>query len=124
VADLFFTPGHEWVRLDGGEATVGVTGAGLRGDVVYIELPDVGRRVEKGEACALVETVKTVLEVHAPLSGAVTAVNDAVFDDPDAIARQPLDIWLLKLCVDGDDRRDLMTEPQYAAWIRSDREDA
>ena len=101
MADLFFTAGHEWVRLDGPGAAVGVTGDGLYGDIVYIELPEIGRPVEAGEACAQVETVKSVRDVHAPVSGVVIAVNDSVFDDPDVIARQPLDTWLFKLRADG-----------------------
>ena len=83
---------------------------------VYIELPEIGRHVEKGEASALVETVKSVRDVHAPVGGVVTSVNDTVFDDPDMISRQPLETWLLKLRTDDDDRRNLMTKSQYAAW--------
>jgi glycine cleavage system H protein len=123
VADLFFTTGHEWVRLDGFEAVVGVTGDGLHGDVVFIELPDIGRRVKKGEACAQVETVKSVRDVHAPMGGVVIAVNDTVFDDPDVIARQPLNTWLFKLRMDDGDRENLMTKSQYAAWTRKKRDD-
>jgi len=123
VGQLFFTAGHEWTRLDGQEAAVGVTGDGLYGDVVYIELPEIGRRVEAGEACAQVETVKSVRDVHAPVSGVVTAVNDSVFDDPDVIARQPLDTWLFKLRADGDGREGLMTQAQYAAWTRRKEDD-
>lgn len=123
MADLFFTTGHEWARFDGDGAVVGVTGAGLRGDVVYIELPEIGRHVEKGEVCASVETVKSVRDVHAPISGVVTSVNDTVFDDPDVITRQPQETWLLKLCTDDDGRRGLMTESQYMAWIQAGRDD-
>lgn len=123
MADLFFTTGHEWVRLDGFEAVVGVTGDGLHGDVVFIELPDIGRRVKKGEACAQVETVKSVRDVHAPMGGVVIAVNDTVFDDPDVIARQPLNTWLFKLRMDDGDRENLMTKSQYAAWTRKKRDD-
>lgn len=118
MADLFFTTGHEWVRLDGLEAVVGITGDGLNGDVVYIELPDIGRRVETGEACAQVETAKQVRDVCAPMGGVVVAVNDSVFDDPDVIARQPMDTWLFKLRTDGGDTRYLMAQPQYEAWLR------
>ena len=123
MAELFFTTGHEWVRLDGPEAAVGVTGNGLYGDVVYIELPEIGRLVEAGEACAQVETVKSVRDVHAPVGGVVTAVNDSVFDDPDVIARQPLDTWLFKLRADGGGREGLMTQSQYAAWAYRKKDD-
>jgi glycine cleavage system H protein len=120
VADLLFTPWREWARFEGGEVTIGLTGDGFKGDVVYIELPDIGRQVEKGDACASVETVKAVFDVHAPVNGIVIAVNDSVFDDPDIIARRPLDTWLLKLSVLDDDRQSLLTEQQYAALIRTD----
>ena len=120
MAELFYTPGHEWIRFEDDKAFVGLTGVGLEGDVVYIELPDIGRRVEKGDACASVETVKTVRDVHAPVAGVVIAVNDAVFDDPDVITRQPLDSWLLKLNVYDHDRGGLLTERQYAALTQTD----
>lgn len=113
--ELYFTPQHEWVRFNGPEATVGLTAKGVTGDVVYIELPLVGRCFEKGGACASVETVKAVVEVCAPVAGRVTAVNDAVLDDPDSISRQPMDTWLFKLYASGDDREGLLTEREYAA---------
>ena len=111
---LFYTPRHEWIRLESGEAAVGLTGISLKGDVVYIELPDIGRHMEKDEICASVETVKAVSEVHAPVAGVVYAVNDAVFDDPDIISRQPMDTWLFKLRSLGDERQGLLTEREYA----------
>jgi glycine cleavage system H protein len=119
VADLFFTTGHEWIRFCDGEAVVGVSGVGLRGDVVYIELPEIGRYVKKGEVCALVETVKSVCDVHAPVTGVVISVNDTVFDDPDIIAKQPLETWLLKLRTADDDTQILMTATQYAVWAQT-----
>lgn len=109
-----YTPWHEWIRFEDGVAIIGLTGIGMKGDVVYIELPDTGRHVKKGDECALVETVKAVLSVHAPVAGVVTAVNDAVFDDPDIISRQPLDTWLFKLNVREDDTQGLLTEQEYA----------
>ena len=113
--EVFFTPQHEWVALNGRTAVVGLTAKGLSGDVVYIELPEVGQNVEKGTVCASVETAKAVTEVHAPLSGVVMAVNDAVFDDPDSISRQPLDTWLFKLDTRDGDNAGLLTEREYAA---------
>jgi glycine cleavage system H protein len=119
VADLFFTTGHEWIQFGDGEAVVGISGVGLRGDVVYIELPEIGRYVKKGEVCALVETVKSVCDVHAPVTGVVISVNDTVFDDPDIIAKQPMDTWLLKLRMADDDTQMLMTATQYAVWTQT-----
>ena len=114
MSDLYYTPWHEWVRLEDGAAAVGLTGVGVTGDVVYIELPDIGCSLDKGDVCASVETVKTISEVHSPLNGIVTAVNDDVFDDPDLISRKPLDTWLFKLNVPGADPQGLLTEQEYA----------
>lgn len=114
MSGLLYTPWHEWVRLEGSSAAVGLTGVGMKGDVVYIELPELGRSVEQGEPCALVETVKTVCEVHAPLAGKITAVNDTVFDDPDMIGQKPLDTWLFRLDTSDTDTQGLLTEQEYA----------
>ncbi len=114
MTGLFYTSRHEWVRLNGGAALVGITGKNLNGDIVYIELPEPGRRVVSGEACARVESVKAELEVCAPVLGIVTAVNDTVFDDPDMIARQPMDAWLFKVDPEpGAVTEGLLTEAEY-----------
>ena len=81
---LRFTKDHEWVRLDGDLAVVGITdyAQSQLGDVVYVELPEIGRRVEKGKEAAVVESVKAASEVYAPVSGEVAEVNDALAADP------------------------------------------
>lgn len=86
--DLKFLKSHEWVRIDGdGKATVGISdhAQGLLGDLVYVELPNVGDRVEAGNACAVVESVKAASDVYAPVSGKVVAVNAALADKPETI---------------------------------------
>ncbi|MBF6022539.1 glycine cleavage system protein GcvH [Lysobacter niastensis] len=86
--DLKFLKSHEWVRVDGdGKATVGISdhAQGLLGDLVYVELPNVGDRVEAGNACAVVESVKAASDVYAPVSGKVIAVNSALSDKPETI---------------------------------------
>ena len=87
-------PQGQWVRLDGNRAFVGLDGAGLSGDVVYIELPKIGRQVTRGEPCAAVECTKSVVEVHSPCDGVVSDINETVYDDPDVIANKPLETWL------------------------------
>ncbi len=79
-----FTTDHEWVRLDGATATVGITdhAQGQLGDIVFVELPQPGREVAAGEACAVVESVKAASDVFAPLAGRVTEMNAALADDP------------------------------------------
>src|SRR5262249_27672772 len=81
---LRFTKAHEWIRLDGDLAVVGITNYAQSqlGDVVYVELPEIGRRVEKGKEAAVVESVKAASEVYAPASGEVAEVNEAITADP------------------------------------------
>ena len=97
---LRFTKDHEWVRLDGDLAVVGITdyAQSQLGDVVYVELPEIGRRVEKGKEAAVVESVKAASEVYAPVSGEVAEVNDALAADPAKVNADPMgEGWFLKL---------------------------
>jgi glycine cleavage system H protein len=86
-----FTKDHEWVRLDGDIATVGITAHAQEslGDLVFVDLPEPGRDVAEGEACAVVESVKAASDVYAPLAGHVTERNQAVIDDPALVNREP-----------------------------------
>src|SRR5436305_10299441 len=97
---LRFTKDHEWVRLDGDLAVVGITdyAQSQLGDVVYVELPEIGRRVEKGKEAAVVESVKAASDIYAPVSGEVAEVNDALAADPAKVNADPLgEGWFLKL---------------------------
>ncbi|MBU6357139.1 MAG: glycine cleavage system protein H, partial [Rhodospirillales bacterium] len=84
MTETRFSKDHEWVRLDGDVATVGITdhAQSALGDVVFVELPETGRHVDAGEACAVVESVKAASDVYAPLAGTVTEANGALADDP------------------------------------------
>lgn len=84
MPELRFTKDHEWIRLDGDIATVGIThyAQGQLGDVVFVELPEIGRVLETGKDAAVVESVKAASEVYAPVDGTVTAVNEALVDNP------------------------------------------
>ena len=93
MSELFYTLQHEWIRFNNNKAFVGLTGKGLDGDVVYIDLPEIGQSVTKGEPCATVESVKTVIDVHAPATGIVSGINDTVYDDPDVITNCPKKLW-------------------------------
>ncbi|MDD5017096.1 MAG: glycine cleavage system protein H [Eubacteriales bacterium] len=116
MSELFFTLQHEWVRFNNNKAFVGLTGRGIPGDIVFIELPQIGQQVLKGEPCATVESVKSVIEVHAPAAGTVSGINDTVFDDPDAIVKYPQKTWLFKVDYEGDaDKAGLLTEEEYKA---------
>ncbi len=116
-----YTKDHEWVRLDGAVATVGVTDHAQEalGDVVFVELPQPGREVSDGEACAVVESVKAASDVYAPLTGRVTEANDAVVDDPALVNRAAGgDGWFFRMeLADPASFAALMDEAAYKALV-------
>lgn len=89
--DLRYAKSHEWVRVSGDTATIGITDHAQHEltDIVFVELPAVGRKVKAGEACAVVESVKTASDIYSPVSGEVTAVNKAVVDEPAKVNSEP-----------------------------------
>ena len=111
---LYFTRRHEWVRFFGRTAFVGTTGKELQGDIVYVELPEVGTRVDESKPCAKVESTKAEVDIYSPVTGMVSAVNDSVYDDPDTIAAHPMSVWLFKVdCDDCKGVAGLLTETEY-----------
>jgi glycine cleavage system H protein len=94
-----YTQKHEWVRLEEGLAVVGVSDAGqdMLSDVVYVELPEIGREVQAGEEVAVVESVKAAETVYAPVSGTVVEVNDSLVDTPELVNQRPYSAWFFKL---------------------------
>ena len=98
--DLKFLKSHEWVRVEGdGKATVGISdhAQGLLGDLVYVELPNVGDTVEAGNACAVVESVKAASDVYAPVAGEVVATNGDVESSPESVNQDAYAAWMFKL---------------------------
>lgn len=97
--DLKYTKDHEWVRVDGAEATVGITDYAQRqlGDVVFVELPDVGRKLSQGEVFGTIESVKAVSELFSPMSGEVTAVNADLGTHPEAVNGKPHETWMIRI---------------------------
>ena len=123
--DLKFMKSHEWARIDGdGKVTVGISdhAQGLLGDLVYVELPNVGDRVEAGNACAVVESVKAASDVYAPVSGKVISVNSALTDKPETINEDAYgDGWLFVVQVDEPSQLDEMLDPDaYAELLEED----
>jgi len=120
MTTLRYTKDHEWIRVDGDEATIGVTDFAQNqlGDIVYVELPEVGRKVEKGKEAGVVESVKAASEVYAPASGEVTAVNAALADDPARVNQDAMgEGWFFKIkLADAKDLGDLMDEAAYKAF--------
>ena len=120
--DLKYTKDHEWLRLEGGEAAVGIThfAQDQLGDVVFVELPDVGRRVKQGESFGTVESVKAVSELFSPISGEVTAVNAALATHPEQVNREPHQTWMIRLRPSEPAETDaLLDASAYAALIAS-----
>jgi len=117
-----FTKDHEWVRLDGGIATVGITGYAQQqlGDVVFVELPEVGRRVAASEAVAVVESVKAASDVFSPIAGEVMEVNGDVVDRPALVNEDAEDkAWFFKLKVaEGVALDALMDRAAYEAFLK------
>ena len=118
--DLLYTNEHEWLRREeDGSMTVGVTdhAQSALGDLVYVELPEVGQTVEPGGEMAVVESVKAASDVYAPVGGEVTAVNDALSDEPDKINADPYgDGWIARIQPDGD-TVETMTPDEYQAFL-------
>ena len=116
-----YTPDHEWLQIDGDVATIGITDYAQTqlGDVVFVELPKVGRALKKAEAAAVVESVKAASDVYAPINGEVTAVNQQVVDNPTLINSDPAGAgWLFKLRIADRSQLDgLMDETAYRALI-------
>jgi glycine cleavage system H protein len=120
---LYFTRDHEWVRVDGDSATVGISNHAQEalGDVVFAEVPEPGRRVTKGQEAAVVESVKAASDVYAPVSGEVVEGNSAIADDPALINRDPEgEGWFFKLKLENQGELDgLMDEASYREWVKT-----
>ncbi len=120
--DLLYTKDHEWVRLEDGRARVGITEHAQKslGDIVYVELPPMGKTVKKGERTATVESVKAVGEVFAPLSGKVVEVNETVTKSPDLINKDPYGQgWLFVLEIsDRGEIGSLLTPEAYEELLK------
>jgi glycine cleavage system H protein len=121
MSTVKYTKDHEWIRIDGDEAVIGITDYAQTqlGDVVYVELPELGRRVGKGKEAAVVESVKAASEVYAPISGEVIATNAALAAEPGKVNADPMgEGWFLKLRIaDAKELTDLMDEAAYNAFV-------
>ena len=121
MSALRYTRDHEWVRIDGDLAVVGISdyAQSQLGDVVYVELPEIGHRVEQGKEAAVVESVKAASEVYAPVSGKVVEVNEALAADPARVNADPTgEGWFIKLRLDDPKQLDtLMDEDAYTRFV-------
>ena len=120
---LYFTREHEWIRVEGDTATIGISDPAQEqlGDVVFVEVPAAGTSVEKGKEAAVVESVKAASDVYAPVSGEVVEGNQAVADDPALVNSDPEGQgWFFKLRLDNPGELDgLMDENAYREWVKT-----
>jgi glycine cleavage system H protein len=118
---MYFTKEHEWIRVEGDSATVGISNHAQEalGDIVFAEVPEAGKQLGKGAEAAVVESVKAASDVYAPVSGEVTEGNPAVADDPAIINRDPEgEGWFFKLKLsDAGELTGLMDEAAYREWV-------
>ncbi|HEX2311460.1 MAG TPA: glycine cleavage system protein GcvH [Vicinamibacterales bacterium] len=122
-ADLKYTRDHEWVRVSGAQGRVGITDYAQKqlGDVVYIELPDVGRTVSQGEALGTIESVKAVSEIFAPVSGEVVEVNASLKDSPETVNSDPHGAWMVAIrLADPAETAALLDNTQYADLVKTE----
>ncbi|HVG22184.1 MAG TPA: glycine cleavage system protein GcvH [Blastocatellia bacterium] len=122
--DLSYTKDHEWVRISGESATVGITDHAQQqlGDVVYVELPKVGDKFESAEPFGSVESVKAVSEIYMPLSASVIAVNDTLNDKPELVNEDPYDAgWMIRIKMNNPSEADgLLSAVEYEDYIKEE----
>jgi glycine cleavage system H protein len=124
--ELRYADSHEWVRVDGEMGTIGITEYAQKqlGEIVYLELPEVGHVYNAGDEFGTVESVKAVSELYTPVSGEVVEVNKAAVVEPGIINDDPFgDGWLVKLKLSTDEAAKLMTAEQYAAYVREEEKE-
>jgi glycine cleavage system H protein len=124
---LKYSKEHEWVLVEGNIATIGITEFAQEelGDIVYVELPEVGEKIVKDDPFGAVESVKAVSDVYAPVSGTVLETNDVLADNPETINDDPYgDGWMIRVELsDQDDLKDLMDEVEYAEYVAQQKGD-
>lgn len=118
-ADLKYTKEHEWIRLEDGTGVIGITDFAQKqlGDVVYVDLPEVGATVEAGKAFGTIESVKAVSELFAPVSGEIVEVNTRLRDKPESVNQQPHETWIVKIRMSGEPA-DLLDASQYNDLVK------
>ncbi len=119
--ELYYTESHEWVRVEGEKATIGITDFAQKElqDIVYVELPEVGKNVKKGEVLCSIDSVKSSAEVYAPVSGQVLQVNEALNDQPELVNKDPYgEGWLVVMKLENpDELKELLSASRYKELI-------
>jgi glycine cleavage system H protein len=120
-ADLKYTKDHEWIKISGNEAHVGITDYAQKqlGDVVFVELPDVGRHVKQGEVFGTIESVKAVSELFSPVGGEIVEVNNALADHPEKVNTDPHATWMVRMRIDNaSDAVALLDSAAYSDFVK------
>jgi len=122
--DRLYTKEHEWVKIDGANATIGISdhAQSALGDIVYVELPKPGATLAQGKPIGVIESVKAVSDIYAPISGTVTEVNGAVEDDPAKVNADPYGTgWLAKITItNADEAKSLLDAASYEQFLKSE----
>ena len=120
-SDLLYTKDHEWIKIENGIATVGITdyAQGELGDIIFIELPEIGDSVQAKDSIGTIEAVKTVADIYSPMNGEISAVNINLEDNPDSINTDPYDSgWIIKLNNFTNNDDNYLTPDQYKSLIQ------
>ena len=120
-SDLLYTKDHEWIKIENGIATVGITdyAQGELGDIIFIELPDIGDSVQAKDSIGTIEAVKTVADIYSPMNGEISEVNVILEDNPDSINTDPYDSgWIIKLNNFTNNENNYLTPDQYKSLIQ------
>jgi glycine cleavage system H protein len=121
-ADLKYTKDHEWIRLAGGsDAQVGITDYAQKqlGDVVFVELPEVGRKVKQGDVFGTIESVKAVSELFSPMSGEVVEVNNSLADHPEKVNTDPHTTWMIRMRIENaSEASELLDSQAYTDFVK------
>ena len=118
--DLFYTEDHEWVKVEGEEALIGIAdyAQDALGDIVYVDIPEVDDEFDKEEAFSAVESVKAAADVYMPVGGKVIEVNEELLDDPSLLNQDPYENWIVKIEIaDKSELDELMTSEEYEKFL-------
>lgn len=122
MSEMKYTKDHEWMKIEGDVAVIGITdyAQNALGDLVFVELPKLGKQVKKGEHFAVVESVKTAAEVYTPVSGEVVAINDNLSGDPELLKKSIDEGWIAKIKItDPAEASGLMDKAAYDAFLKT-----
>ncbi len=122
-ADLKYTKTHEWVKIEGNKVKIGITDVAQEqlNDIVYVELPEVGDEVAKGDTIGVVESVKAASDVYSPVSGKVIAINEAVVNSPELLNKDPYENWLVEIEISNPgDLDELLSAEEYEKVVEEE----